>query len=157
MKVHGPRILSPLAALAVPLLFATIVPVAKNIDAPQIRFGLVQGDVRLSVGGGKLGFVAPHPNDVQDQPPANLKHGIFVPPSKPAEPFQRINGDPSQKVQVLEKTPKEFHGASASHLPRPPRPRFKRTWWRKQRVVIPSRRSTTELRKLRMTTSRRNS
>ncbi|HEY6264940.1 MAG TPA: hypothetical protein VIW93_09065, partial [Candidatus Acidoferrum sp.] len=66
--------------------------------------------------GGKLGFVPAHPNDVKGKPPLNLKHGIFVPPATPGEPFQRVNSDPSQKVKLLEKAPKEFQGGSAPHL-----------------------------------------
>jgi hypothetical protein len=66
--------------------------------------------------GGKLGFVPAHPNDVKGKPPLNLKHGIFVPPAKPGEPFQRVDWDPPQKLKVLEKAPKEFQGGSAPHL-----------------------------------------
>jgi FecR protein len=67
--------------------------------------------------GGKVGIVPRHPNDVAGKPPLNLKHGIFVPPAKTGEPFEHLDWDPSQKVKILEKPPKEFQGATMNHLP----------------------------------------
>lgn len=66
--------------------------------------------------GGKVGFVPPHPKDVKGKPPVNLKHGIFVPPAAAGHPFQRVDWNSSQKVKVLDKAPKEFHGISAANL-----------------------------------------
>jgi FecR protein len=66
--------------------------------------------------GGKVGIVPRHPNDVEGKPPLNLKHGIFVPPAKTGEPFEHVDWDPSQKVKILEKPPKEFQSSTLNHL-----------------------------------------
>lgn len=63
---------------------------------------------------GKVGFVPAHPNDVKGKPPLNLKHGIFIPPARPGEPVTRISWDPSQKVKLLGRAPKEFQAESLS-------------------------------------------
>jgi uncharacterized membrane protein YgcG len=57
--------------------------------------------------GKKVGFVPPHPNDVKGKPPINLKEGMLIPPSKPGEPIERVALEPSQKVTVLDKAPRE--------------------------------------------------
>ena len=57
--------------------------------------------------GKKVGFVPPHPNDVKGKPPINLKEGILIPPSKPGEGIERVALEPSQKVTVLDKPPRE--------------------------------------------------
>jgi hypothetical protein len=57
--------------------------------------------------GKKVGFVPPHPNDVKGKPPINLKEGMLIAPSKPGEPIERMALEPSQKVTVLDKAPRE--------------------------------------------------
>jgi hypothetical protein len=66
---------------------------------------------------GKLGFVPRHPNDVKGKPPVNLKNGIVIPAAKPGEQEQHLALDPSQKVKIFEKTPKEFQTNSRPLLP----------------------------------------
>jgi hypothetical protein len=57
--------------------------------------------------GNRIGFVPPHPNDVKGKPPINLKEGMLIPPSKPGERIERVALEPSQKVTVLDKAPRE--------------------------------------------------
>ena len=57
---------------------------------------------------GKVGFVPRHPKDVKGKPPLNLKHGIILSPVTPGEPVRRIAVDSTQKLKVLDKTPREF-------------------------------------------------
>jgi len=66
--------------------------------------------------GGKVGYVPRHPNDVKGKPPINLKNGIIFPPAKAGEPLRHVKWDPSEKVKILEKSPKELHGEIGTHL-----------------------------------------
>jgi len=66
---------------------------------------------------GKLGFVPRHPNDVKGKPPVNLKNGIVIPAGRRGEQAQHLALDPSQKVKLLEKTPREFRSESRLLLP----------------------------------------
>jgi hypothetical protein len=77
--------------------------------------------VRLN---GKLGFVPRHPNDVKGKPPVNLKNGIVIPAARRGEQVQHLSLDPSQKVKLLEKTPKEFRSESRPLLPPASRPKI---------------------------------
>lgn len=72
--------------------------------------------------GNKVGFAPPHPNDVKGKPPINLKEGIIIPPSRPGEHIERVAVEPSQKVAVLNKAPREFRdqpAAPALHVAAP--------------------------------------
>ena len=64
---------------------------------------------------GKVGFVPAHPDDVKGKLPLNLKLGIFFPSGKPGDPVRRVDVDPSRRITVLEKVPREFRGASNLH------------------------------------------
>jgi hypothetical protein len=57
--------------------------------------------------GGKVGLVPRHPNDVKGKPPINLKNGIIL-SAKPGESLQHVAVDPSQRVKIFDKAPKEF-------------------------------------------------
>lgn len=59
--------------------------------------------------GNRIGFVPAHPKDVKGKPPINLKEGFLIPPSRPGERAERVALEPSQKVSVLGKAPREFH------------------------------------------------
>jgi len=72
--------------------------------------------------GDKEGFVPRHPNDVRGKLPLNLKNGIFLPPEKTGQAFERIDYDPSQKLTVLTEPPKAFRGESLPKLPFAARP-----------------------------------
>lgn len=61
---------------------------------------------------GKVGFVPAHPNDVKGRPPLNLKLGAFFPSRKPGDPVRRVDVDPSRRITVLDKVPREFRGES---------------------------------------------
>jgi hypothetical protein len=67
--------------------------------------------------GNKIGLVPRHPSDVKGKPPINLKNGIFVPSAKPGEPLQHVALEPSQKIKILDKTPRELHLNLATHAP----------------------------------------
>ena len=58
--------------------------------------------------GDRVGFVPRHPGDVKGKPPINLKNGIILAPAKPGEQPQRIAWNPSQKLTLIERTPKEW-------------------------------------------------
>lgn len=58
--------------------------------------------------GNRIGLVPAHPNDVKGKLPVNLKEGVLIPPSKPGERIERVVIEPSQKVTVFDKTPREF-------------------------------------------------
>lgn len=57
--------------------------------------------------GNRVGFVPPHPNDVKGKPPLNLREGMLIPPSKLGERIARVALEPSQRVAVLDKAPRE--------------------------------------------------
>jgi hypothetical protein len=59
--------------------------------------------------GNRMGFVPAHPNDVKGKAPINLKGGILI-PSKPGERTELAAVEPSQKVTVFKKAPREFRG-----------------------------------------------
>jgi hypothetical protein len=65
--------------------------------------------------GNRIGFVPSHPDDVKGKPPINLKNGIILAPSKPGESAQRIAWDPSQRLTLVDKPPKEFQRESTLH------------------------------------------
>lgn len=72
--------------------------------------------------GKRIGFVPAHPKDVKGKPPINLREGIVIPPFRPGERTERVALEPSQKVSVLDKAPREFRGKSldqALHVPAP--------------------------------------
>lgn len=58
--------------------------------------------------GGKVGFVLPHPLDAKGKPPVNLKHGIFLAPSKQGEAFQFAADQTKAKTEILSSPPKAF-------------------------------------------------
>jgi uncharacterized membrane protein YgcG len=64
--------------------------------------------VRWVKQGGRVGFVLLHPLDVKDKPPVNLKHGLFVAPSKPEGAFKFASDDTNAKAEVLDAPPKAF-------------------------------------------------
>jgi FecR protein len=58
--------------------------------------------------GNKNGWVPRNPHDVRGQTPLNLKNGAFAAGKKPEGPLQFVKWNPSEKVTLLTKTPKEF-------------------------------------------------
>jgi hypothetical protein len=60
--------------------------------------------------GKKIGFVPTDPKDRKGQPPTKLKDGLFIPSKELGKSPERISVDPSEKVTVLSKPPREFRG-----------------------------------------------
>jgi hypothetical protein len=65
--------------------------------------------------GNRIGFVPAHPDDVKGKPPINLKNGILLASAKPGEPPQRIAWNSSQKLTLIERTPREWNERMAPH------------------------------------------
>jgi hypothetical protein len=61
--------------------------------------------------GKQTGFVPASPLDKKGQPPANLRHGIYVPSRKDGvDRIEHVDFKPAEKIEVLTSTPKEFRG-----------------------------------------------
>jgi hypothetical protein len=58
--------------------------------------------------GNKNSWVPRNPHDVRGQTPLNLKNGAFTAGRKPESPLQFVKWNPSEKVTLLTKTPREF-------------------------------------------------
>ncbi len=70
---------------------------------------------------GHTGFVPAHPRDKTGQLPVNLKHGLFLAPSNPAQPIKWIAVNSSEKAKILEQPPSQYREIS-SYLPKAPQP-----------------------------------
>jgi hypothetical protein len=78
--------------------------------------------------GKTVGFVPKDPKDRKGHPPVNLKIGLLIPSKEPGKPPERILVDPSQKVTVLSKPPREFRDGLAPEMTRVSAPQlFART------------------------------
>ena len=73
--------------------------------------------------GNVKGFVPRHPDDTKGQPPKNLKYGVFVPPHTQAGTPARVSIKSTEKVDVLDRTPREFRSDSSA-LARVERPQI---------------------------------
>jgi hypothetical protein len=68
--------------------------------------------------GNQVGCVPTHPKDHKGQPPVNLKNGLLIPSKEPGKAPEKILVDPSQKVTVLSKPPREFLDGLAPEMTR---------------------------------------
>lgn len=67
--------------------------------------------------GKQTGFVPASPLDKKGQPPANLRHGIFVASREvTSERVEHLDFDSKEKVEILPKAPKEFRTVTAPDL-----------------------------------------
>jgi hypothetical protein len=68
--------------------------------------------------GKTVGYVPKDPHDRKGQPPINLKYGILVPSRFLGKPRERIPFDPSGKVTVLSRPPREFRNGLEPEMSR---------------------------------------
>jgi FecR protein len=64
--------------------------------------------VRWVKRGRQVGFVLPHPKDVKGRAPVNLKHGLFVAPSKSDGEVKLAAYHPKTKTDELTEPPKQY-------------------------------------------------
>jgi hypothetical protein len=68
--------------------------------------------------GKTVGFVPKNPKDRKGQPPVNLKYGLLVLSKQLGKPPERLPFNPSEKVTVLSKPPREFRDGLAPEMTR---------------------------------------
>ncbi len=82
---------------------------------PRMRRGDAVRWVRV---GDRVGFMLRNPLDERAKMPINLRHGVFLLPSKPGGVAEQVALNSSEKVKKLPKPPKEFQAEFTPALPR---------------------------------------
>ncbi len=73
--------------------------------------------------GKKTGFVVASPLDKKGQPPANLRHGIYVPSKNDGlQQIDRVKFDPKVEMKYLAQAPKEFRNVAPANTAKAERP-----------------------------------
>jgi hypothetical protein len=76
--------------------------------------------------GKRTGFVPASPLDKKGQPPANLRHGIYVPSRKDGiDEIEHVDFKPSEKIEMLANTPKEFRVPAQSNFAKAAQPEIR--------------------------------
>jgi hypothetical protein len=76
---------------------------------PVIRRRRIHHPVHWVKVGKQTGFVPASPLDKKGKPPANLRHGIYVPSRDDGiERIEHVDFKPAEKIEILASTPKEF-------------------------------------------------
>jgi hypothetical protein len=66
------------------------------------------------------------PLDKKGQPPANLRHGIYVPSRKDGiDEIEHVDFKPSEKIEMLANTPKEFRVPAQSNFAKAAQPEIR--------------------------------
>jgi len=65
---------------------------------------------------GKTGFVPMHPRDITGKPPLNIKHGVYMDAGKKEHGTELVHV--SERVKLLDSTPKEFAKLTFPPLPK---------------------------------------
>jgi hypothetical protein len=72
--------------------------------------------IRWVYAGNTTGYVPRHPNDVSGKRPINLKYGILAPTGDAGRPIERVDFSDSQRIKILNATPKEFRDQKSPEL-----------------------------------------
>jgi len=80
---------------------------------PVIRRKRIHHPVHWVKLGKQTGFVPASPLDKKAKPPANLRHGIYVPSREGGiDRIEHVDFKPAEKIEILASTPKEFRVAT---------------------------------------------
>src|ERR1700722_129817 len=80
---------------------------------PVIRRRRIHHPVHWVKLGKQTGFVPASPVDKKGKPPANLRHGIYVPSREDGiSRIEHVDFKPAEKIEILASTPKEFRVAT---------------------------------------------